>query len=156
MNIERTTLLALGFAVGILSSASTAEAQISSPATTLHTWRQTSQGMSSNAALAFYRVRNVGYPNRQQGTGVPIALQNRTLYSAPYYAITRRRGVAATIAPVAPVTAPALGVTTRQTGIVSKPFVNLERPANAVERYWPLLLEAREDRRTGLVIWSLP
>jgi hypothetical protein len=31
------------------------------------------------------------------------------------------------------------------------------RPApTAFERYWPLLLEGREDPETGVVIWSIP
>ncbi len=37
-----------------------------------------------------------------------------------------------------------------------KPFANLERPPTALERYWPLLLEGRQDPNTGLIIWSLP
>ena len=37
-----------------------------------------------------------------------------------------------------------------------KPFANIERPAPALERYWPLLLEGREDPHTGVIIWSLP
>ena len=37
-----------------------------------------------------------------------------------------------------------------------KPFANIERPQNALERYWPLLLEGRQDPNTGLIIWSLP
>ncbi len=37
-----------------------------------------------------------------------------------------------------------------------KPFANIERPAPALERYWPLLLEGREDPHTGIIIWSLP
>ncbi len=37
-----------------------------------------------------------------------------------------------------------------------KPFANLERPPTAIERYWPLLLEGRQDPETGLIIWQLP
>ena len=37
-----------------------------------------------------------------------------------------------------------------------KPFANVQHPRNAVERYWPLLLEGREDPHTGVIIWSLP
>jgi len=37
-----------------------------------------------------------------------------------------------------------------------KPFANLERPPTGFERYWPLLLEGRQDPNTGLIIWSLP
>ena len=37
-----------------------------------------------------------------------------------------------------------------------KPFANVQHPRNAVERYWPLLLEGRENPHTGVIIWSLP
>ena len=39
---------------------------------------------------------------------------------------------------------------------VQKPFADLERPAGGLQTYWPLLLEGREDPRTGLIIWSFP
>ncbi len=37
-----------------------------------------------------------------------------------------------------------------------KPFADVEPQPNALQRYWPLLLEGREDPNTGLIIWSLP
>ncbi len=37
-----------------------------------------------------------------------------------------------------------------------KPFVNIKQPATALDRYWPLLLEGRQDPNTGLIIWRLP
>jgi|GEM_PF-7088303 len=37
-----------------------------------------------------------------------------------------------------------------------KPFTAIERPPTALERYWPLLLEGRENLDTGEIIWRLP
>jgi len=37
-----------------------------------------------------------------------------------------------------------------------KPFENIAPQPNAFQRYWPLLLEGREDRNTGVIIWRLP
>jgi hypothetical protein len=38
----------------------------------------------------------------------------------------------------------------------SKPFANVRPAPNAFERYWPFLLEERENPRTGNVILTLP
>ena len=37
-----------------------------------------------------------------------------------------------------------------------KPFANVRPAPSSFERYWPLLLEPRENPRTGRVIWTLP
>ncbi len=39
---------------------------------------------------------------------------------------------------------------------VQKPFAEIERLPTGLQRYWPLLLEGRENPNTGLIIWSLP
>ena len=37
-----------------------------------------------------------------------------------------------------------------------KPFANVRPEPTGLQRYWPLLLEGREDPNTGLIIWTLP
>ncbi|MGI9430524.1 MAG: hypothetical protein ACR2NM_17825 [Bythopirellula sp.] len=37
-----------------------------------------------------------------------------------------------------------------------KPFANIQPEPTGLQRYWPLLLEGREDPNTGLIIWTLP
>lgn len=37
-----------------------------------------------------------------------------------------------------------------------KPFANVQPEPSGLQRYWPLLLEGREDPNTGLIIWTLP
>lgn len=39
---------------------------------------------------------------------------------------------------------------------VEKPFANVQQPPTAFERYWPLLIEGREDPKTGQIIWYFP
>lgn len=157
----RSILPALGVTAGVLVGQLALQAQnVVSPATTIQTWRNTTYGMSSNSALAMYRLRHVGHPNhRTVWRTAPVTLGSRTLYSAPYFAITTRSFVPQTISPQATNPQPAAAqaaAAPRTAAAGNKPFSNLQRPPNAIERYWPLLLEAREDRRTGLVIWSLP
>lgn len=127
---------------------SSAEAQtIRSPAAAIQTWRNTAPGWSNNARLGFYRNQNVGPANQFRLYG------GRTLYSAPYYAVTTRRTVPRAFVSTATHNR---NVVVNNAGQTAKPFTNLQRPPNAVERYWPLLVEAREDPRTGLVYWQLP
>jgi hypothetical protein len=40
--------------------------------------------------------------------------------------------------------------------VTGKPFSNVRPAPTAFERYWPLLLEGREDPKTGVVIWYIP
>ena len=124
----------------------------SSAATSLHTWRRTSQGLSPNAALARYRMQNLGHSvPRSFALRQPAIQPTTTLYSTPYYAITTHRTIPARPTSYYPTTNSAA------TGsLTPKPFADLQRPPTAVQRYWPYLLEAREDPRTGLVIWQLP
>ena len=140
--------LSIGLVVawGIHIQASEAQ-NIRSPATAIHNWRNTAPGLSSNARLALYRNQNIAYSGRYRAYG------GRTLYRAPYYAITTHRSV-----PRAFVSSSTYNrsVPVNTAGQTAKPFNNLRRPRNAVERYWPLLAEGREDPRTGLVIWQLP
>ena len=149
MTFLRQTLLMAGFLNIWLTAPIDVHAQgVSSAATSLQAWRSTSQGLSSNAALAFYRVQNIGHPNQQNSVWrrqqfVP----NTTIYSAPYYAVTTHRSVTAPRSSYYPTS------TSRQT---QKPFSDVRPAPTAFERYWPLLLEAREDPQTGLVIWTLP
>jgi hypothetical protein len=39
---------------------------------------------------------------------------------------------------------------------VGKPFENARPAPTAFERYWPLMLEGRQDPKTGVVIWYMP
>lgn len=122
-------------------------------------WREQSQGMSTNAALAFYRVRNTNrtYPSQSvsapQGlspVSQPIATappyyRGNTYQPRPYFAIPAV-GYAAPPAPGPPAGA----------GFQTKPFAQVRPTPNAIDRYWPLLMERREDPNTGLIIWQLP
>ena len=148
MILIRQTLLMTGLLVGSMATVVEVHAQnVSSAATSIQAWRHTSQGLSPNAALAFYRVQNVGSPQQQAS---PWRRQqygsSTTIYSAPYYTITTQRSV-----PTARSYYPA-----SSTAQTQKPFANLQPAPSAIDRYWPLLLEAREDPATGLVIWTLP
>ncbi len=112
-------------------------------------WRQSSQGMSSNAALAFYRLRNSSgvptplHPRFQVGSGAMVHVPgytSRTGAYAPFSAQQTTPGQQTT-------------VYRQPTG---KPFENVRPAPTAFERYWPLMLEGRQDPKTGLIIWSLP
>jgi hypothetical protein len=37
-----------------------------------------------------------------------------------------------------------------------KPFTDAQREPSGLERYWPLLLEGRQDPNTGWILWRLP
>jgi hypothetical protein len=103
----------------------------------MQVWNQTSQGMSTNAALAFYRVQNVGRPTMQT-PGWPRYSQTPAVTSYPMPTTTARAYYPSTVTPV------------------EKPFAYVRPPATAFDRYWPFLMEAREDPDTGLIIWTLP
>lgn len=60
----------------------------------------------------------------------------------------------------APAAAPGQGPRNFYPGVnrapTQKPFADIEQPLTGLQRYWPLLLEGREDPNTGLIIWSFP
>ena len=149
MTFARPILLMTGLLAAPLAAPTGARAQGDSSAlTSMRAWRHTSQGLSPNAALAFYRLRNAGLPKQQTRVRYRRPdLPNSTIYSAPYYAITTHRAV-----PVPRSNPYPTGSTPRP----RKPFAGVHPAPTAVDRYWPLLLEAREDPKTGLVIWKLP
>ena len=127
-----------------------------SAASSMQAWRRHSQGLSSNAALARYRIADLD--RRAQQSYVrrhPAGFPGTTLYSAPYYAITTHRTIPDRSVGNYPSSNahyfPAGDATQTQ-----KPFNNIRYQPNAVQRYWPYMLEAREDPKTGLVIWRLP
>lgn len=108
-------------------------------------WRETSPGMSTNAALAFYRLRssstapNVLHPRLQPNGG----------NSSAYFPGARR-------GPSAPATHLNGFYPPSSRQATSKPFEGVRPAPTAFERYWPLLLEGRQDPHTGVIIWSLP
>ena len=115
-------------------------------------WRDTSPGMSTNAALAFYRLRsssaapNAIHPRLQSGAN------NRR--AGGYYPSNQyqpnQRGVGAASSGL-----PGYGLSSSRYA-TSKPFEEVRPAPTAFERYWPLLLEGRQDPHTGVIIWSLP
>jgi hypothetical protein len=108
-------------------------------------WRQTSQGMSSTAALAHYRLQNTAV--RHQPIQAQLRDQRYTTPSSQYL------GPRPT--PTGPVGLGAYHQPYRH-NVSNKPFANVQQPQTAMERYWPLLLEGRQDTKSGLIIWSLP
>ena len=109
-----------------------------SAATPMQVWNQTSQGMSSNAALAFYRVQNVGRPSAQ-----PTAW--------PQYSRTPTVAVYSTNLRVVGNYYP-----TPTAAQYQKPFASVRPHRTAFDRYWPYLLEGYEDPETGFIVWTLP
>jgi hypothetical protein len=106
-------------------------------------WREAAaMGLSYNEALALSRLRTNAvvptplHPRFQAGAGAGMV--------QPNYAV--RQGVPLT--PSVP--------TTTYGPALSKPFSNMRPAPTAFERYWPLLLEGREDPKTGVVIWYIP
>ncbi len=109
-------------------------------------WRKTSPGMSTNAALAFYRLQNSSpspdkfHPRFQAGA--------RNNISSAYSPLTRRNvnssGLVGGYYPLS--SRPAN----------SKPFENVRPAPTAFERYWRLLLVGQQDPETGIIVWSLP
>ena len=130
----------------------------------MQSWREHSAGMSPNAALAFYRLRHTQQTPQQlqqpSSTTVQTTIQRfppvtprprRTVqrvptnYPRPIYAI-----------PAAGFYVPHTRSTPVQPGFEEKPFANTALPPNAVDLYWPMLMQARKERDTGLIIWQLP
>lgn len=130
-------------AIGLLAAcgATSALAQVQwghSAAGSMQTWDRTSQGMSTNAALAFYRMQNMGRPATSASgwtqytrspvvsgaSSVPVASAGTDFY----------RTVSPTV----------------------KPFAYVRPPTTAFDRYWPYMMEGYEDPETGYIIWTLP
>jgi len=103
------------------------------------TWKYTSQGMSTNSALAFYRLQSSGKPVM----GAPSNRWQRSVPASRHQSVSNRRSISPYYSSV-------------PSSTHRKPFANIQPSPNAFERYWPLLLEAREDPETGIIIWSLP
>jgi hypothetical protein len=106
-------------------------------------WREAAMnGLSYNESLALYRLRQSAtvptplHPRFQVGAGATVYRPQQPT----------RYGVAVT--PSYP--------TTIARAPVGKPFANVRPAPTAFERYWPLMLEGREDPNTGIIIWSLP
>ena len=150
--------LLVGFlAAGLPATQRAASQGLAAGASPIQIWQQHSQGLSTNAALAFYRVRHANRPYQvmtatrapRYSTSVPMRTHANynvtTLYRRPYYAIPAV-GYAAP-----PVVDPPL-----EPAFSAKPFAQVRHAPNAIDRYWPLLMERREDPNTGLVIWQLP
>ena len=118
----------------------------------LAVWRETSPGMSTNAALAFYRLRssstapNALHPRFQSGTNS----QNSSGYYRSAPRGTGQRGIGSAAAGL-----PDYGLSSTRYA-TSKPFDGIQPAPTAFERYWPFLLEGRQDPHTGVIIWSLP
>jgi hypothetical protein len=107
-------------------------------------WREAAaMGLSYNEALALSRLRTNAvvptplHPRFQAGSGAGLVQPN---YAA-------RQGVPLT---------PSAPTTTYGPAVTGKPFSNVRPAPTAFERYWPLLLEGREDPKTGVVIWYIP
>ena len=104
-------------------------------------WREAAvRGLSYNEALAMVRLRQKStvptplHPRFQVGAGATL---NRPGGRVPYAANTPFPS----------------NVSQARVG---KPFDNVRPAPTAFERYWPLMLEGREDPKTGVIIWSLP
>ncbi len=106
-------------------------------------WREAAaMGLSYNEALALSRLRTNAtvptplHPRFRAGAGAGMVQPNSAV----------RQGVPLT--PSVP--------TTTYGPALSKPFSDVRPASTAFERYWPLLLEGREDPKTGVVIWYIP
>lgn len=119
---------------------------VQSAAAPMQVWNQTSQGMSSNAALAFYRVQNVGRPVGQ-ATAWPQYSRSPAVVNYPVVVNY----------PTSPYGEnsyyPAAVSSSTQ---LQKPFAAVRPARTAFDRYWPYLLEGHEDPHTGFIIWTLP
>jgi hypothetical protein len=141
MRIFSLIVMTVGsLATGWLSSQDL-QAQVGhSAAAPMQVWNQTSQGMSSNAALAFYRVQNVGGPAGQTSAWP----QYSRIPSTVNY-------------PTSPSVANAFYPTPNMTSVqFQKPFAYVRPARTTFDRYWPYLLEGYEDPETGYIIWTLP
>lgn len=106
-------------------------------------WRDAAmKGLSYNESLALYRLR--------QSSTVPTPLHPRFQAGAGAGVYTPDPGRAGqrSFVPNYP-----SNVYTQRVG---KPFENAHPAPTAFERYWPLLLEGRQDPNTGVIIWYMP
>jgi hypothetical protein len=108
----------------------------------LTTWRESSEGLSNNAALAMYRLRT------SSSVQMPMHPRFQTQYT-PLRNPLPAAGAGVGVAQVP-------GYTTLPPPRPTKPFEGAQRPPTAFDRYWPLMLEGREDPKTGIIIWSIP
>ncbi|TWU28214.1 hypothetical protein [Bythopirellula polymerisocia] len=115
-------------------------------------WRETSPGLSSNAALAFYRLRSSSTAPSVLNPRLQPGAKNQQ--STGYYpSATRGRGQQGIAS--SSTGRPGYGLTPTRYA-TGKPFEGIRPAPTAFERYWPLLLEGRQDPHTGVIIWSLP
>ncbi len=143
-------LLLAGAVAACLASQRVYGQGVSQQPDAVQVWREAAaRGLSYNESLALYRLRNSStvptplHPRFQAGAGanvyVPTAT-GRTAVSPFHTGMPASSGVP----------------TTAYRQSVGKPFENIRHPPSAFERYWPLMLEGREDPKTGVIIWSLP
>ena len=151
-------LMLLGSLATSLSVAAGAVAQgLPAAASPLQSWRHHSQGMSTNAALAFYRVYDPSRPTALQQP--PIVRRHpprATAQSPTTYADSRYYRRAYYSIPLVGYHAPPVVSAPAEPGFQAKPFAHASPPPNAIDRYWPLLMQRRKDPETGLIIWELP
>jgi hypothetical protein len=104
-------------------------------------WRDAAmRGLSYNESLALYRLR--------QSSTVPTPLHPRFQAGAGAGVYTPARAGAQSFVPGYP-----SNVYSQRVG---KPFENARPAPTAFERYWPLMLEGRQDPKTGVIIWYMP
>jgi hypothetical protein len=149
MRYVRLGLSTIGLFIASMFFAPELHAQKGIPVVdSMYAWPHTSRGLSSNAGLAHLRLRNSAHtrlPATSRWNRPPLS--RGTIYSAPYYAITAPWAIPDIRSDPYP------AIQTRPTG---KPFAGARPAPTAVDRYWPLLFEARQDPKTGLTIWRLP
>jgi hypothetical protein len=117
------------------------------PGTPASIWRDAAmKGLSYNESLALYRLRQSStvptplHPRFQVGAGAGIYTPNST--------VTPNGTKQQSFVPNYP-----SNVYSQRAG---KPFENARPAPTAFERYWPLMLEGRQDPNTGVIIWYMP
>jgi hypothetical protein len=110
-------------------------------------WRDAAmKGLSYNESLALYRLRQSStvptplHPRFQAGAGAGVYTPNT--------AAAANRAGQRSFVPHYP-----SNVYTQRVG---KPFEHARPAPTAFERYWPLMLEGRQDPQTGIIIWYMP
>ena len=151
MRYARLALPMIGLFVASISPTLDLRAQGGSSATDpARAWRRTPRGLGAHGNPV--RHRTWGTDHLRQ-TAVPRWKRPQTyrgtIYSAPYYAITTPWAIPNLRSDPYP-------YPTAHSPATRKPFAGIRPAPTAVDRYWPLLYEAREDPKTGLIIWSLP
>lgn len=104
-------------------------------------WRDAAmKGLSYNESLALYRLRQTStvptplHPRFQAGAGAGVYTPNRVTQTGRFPSTNNN-------------------VYAERAG---KPFDNVRPAPTAFERYWPLMLEGRQDPKTGVIIWYMP